>query len=113
MKEIMTMQIEAPAFAGVRESLNKVLNTVFKKMTTRDSDEAAITLEIKIKLNNMKTEDIKTGQKIDVKNPEIRYNVKHKLDYKSSDAEQGSIQNADGYLTCVDGSWQIRPIEDG
>ena len=113
MDEALVMSISSDAFWEVRASFDRVLETVFKKMRTRDSDAADISLDIKIKLDNVKTTDAKTGEIVFVKNPEIKYSIKHKLEYKNSDAESGSIQRANSYLVCKDGKWEIRPIEDG
>ena len=48
-----------------------------------------------------------------VKNPDIKYSVKHELKYKHDGAEAGQIQQADSYLVCEEGSWKIKRIEDG
>ena len=109
----MVMSIDSAAFAEVRMSFDRILNAVFKKMKIRDSDQATITLNIGIKLENVKTTDMKTGEVLNVKNPQIKYKVNHKLEYKNEDSEDGQIQQADSYLTCEDGQWQIRKIEDG
>lgn len=113
MKEGMVLSIDSDAFAEIRLSFDRVMETVFKKMRTRDSDEAKITLDVTISLENVKTTDLKTGEIMQVKNPNIKYAIKHKLEYKNDGAEAGQIQRADSYLACVDGRWQIFPIEDG
>ena len=109
----MILSIESDAFAEIRMSFDRTLGTVLKKMKTRDSDEARITLDVSIKLENVKTTDIKTGEIMQVKNPEIKYAVKHKLEYKNDGAEAGLIQQADSYLVCEGGQWKIKPVEDG
>ena len=113
MKEDMLLSISSDAFIDVRGSFDRILETVLKKMEIRDSDKAAITLDIGITLENVKTTDTATGEVLNVKNPEIKYSIKHKLDYKAGETETGSIRKADSYLVCENGQWKIRPIEDG
>ena len=55
MNEEMLLSIDSDAFAEIRMSFDRVMETVFKKMRTRDSDEAKITLDVSIKLTNVKT----------------------------------------------------------
>ena len=114
MKNDMLMSIGADAFAEVRWSFDRILNTVLKKMKIRDSDQAAITLAVDIKLENVRTANTETGEILNVKNPRITYKVSHKLTYKNEDSESGEIQQADSFLVCgKDGQWMIRQIEDG
>lgn len=113
MNEELVLSIGSDAFFEIRASFDRVLETVLKKMKIRDSDAANISLDVKIKLENVKTTDTRTGEVLNVKNPEIKYSIKHKLEYKNSDEESGSIQRANSYLVCDGGCWKIRPIEDG
>ena len=113
MDNKMEMSINSDAFWEVREKFDRVLATVFKKMQVRDSDQATITLQVGIKLENVKTMDSRTGEIVNVKNPEIKYSVKHKLEYKNSESEEGTIQRTDSYLVCDGGKWIVRPVEDG
>ena len=114
MKEEMIMSIDSDAFSEIRSSFDRVLETVLKKMKIRDSDAARVSLDINIKLENIKTTDVRTGEILNVKNPQIKYKVNHKLEYKNEDSEEGTIQQADSYLYCdKKGQWAIRRIEDG
>lgn len=113
MNKGIEISFNSDAFYEIRASLDKTLNTVFKKMKTRDSDQATIDLRIGIKLENVKTVDSRSGETMTVKNPEIKYKVTHKLEYKNSESEEGTIQRTDSYLACEGGQWVIRPVEDG
>ena len=113
LEEAMIMSIDSDAFAEVRLSFDRILNTVFKKMKLRDSDKAGITINVEIALKDIKTTDTRTGEIMHVKNPEIKYTIKHKLEYKNEESEGGEIQRADSYLVCEDGQWKIKPIENG
>ena len=110
----IVMSIDSVAFAEIKLSFDRVLAAVLKKMRIRDSDQAKITMDVSISLQNVKTTDLKTGEILNVKNPEIKYKINHKLEYKSNeDKEEGVIQQADSFLACVNGEWVIKPIEDG
>lgn len=113
MKKEMVMSISSEAFTDLRWKFDSVLAAVLKKMEIRDSDFASITVKADIKLTDTETMDVKTGEKLHVKNPTIGYKVNYKLEYKSESGEEGTIQQADSFLDCVDGKWIIRPVEDG
>ena len=110
--KVMVMDIADYAFADVRDSFNRVLNAVLKKMHVRDSDESDITLKVTIKLQNVKTTDARTGEILDIKRPEIGYKVTHKLSYKTESQEEGSIQQEDSQIVFNPESqqWEIWPI---
>ena len=113
MNDEMILNIEDDTFWELRASLNRTLCTVLKKMHVRDSDDAEITMKMKIRLTDQKTSDLKTGEIRMVKNPEIKFNVSHKLEYKKTDEESGTIQAADSQLVCENGIWKIKHIDDG
>ena len=109
----MIVSIESDSFAEIRLSFDRTLETVLKKMKVRDSDKAQITMSVGIKLENIKTTDTRTGEIMNVKNPEITYKINHKLEYKTAEEESGKIQQADSYIVCEGGVWKIKRIEDG
>jgi len=113
MKEGMAISISSEGFTDLRWKLDNVMAAVLKEMKIRDADQASITVKIDIKLTDTETVDSRTGERLHVKNPTIGYKVNHKLEYKSESGEEGTIQQADSFLDCVDGQWLIRPVEDG
>lgn len=113
MDNNLILSINSDAFFEIRASFDRTLNAALKKMQVRDSDKAEIDLKVNIKLTDQKALDVMTGESMTVKNPEIKYQIKHKLEYKTADEEAGTIGQADSQLICKDGVWQIQPVDTG
>ena len=109
----MIITISDEAFISMREAVDQQLCTTLKMMKIREADKATISLDIKIRMEDVKTTDLKTGEILMVKNPEFEYSVKHKLEYKNPESETGEIKRTNSYLACEDGIWKIKRIEDG
>lgn len=101
----MDLSVSGQAFDAMRTDFDDLLERTVANMDARGAGHATMTLKLGIELEQVPLEDGRT-----INRPSFRYDIQSVMQLKE---RTGGTLTGNYEVVCEDGTWVIRPVDDG